>query len=297
MTQQLKNPVRTKPLPSTSTDVLHEEDGHVSETTSNDKHESEDDEERVDDEDEDFGSEPSWKANAVRSTSALADGNISVRSPPRRRLVRKKLAHKDIVPLSPSKPSRFDIEQRRPEYQDAILNGIRSACRHTFTYIMSLGEIFFRCIRFPLAYIMVALAIFMAIGFMIGYASQTLSRAIQPACIIPGISRLSLCNPSGPAAATHRNTTPKWADYSTLMNIQSKSFEQLLDESAGGSGLSLEIKKAEMATTDLMARVRVSDLNARESLARSLSEFVLDAKKTGRGLQKLTSKVGGAVDK
>ena len=75
------------------------------------------------------------------------------------------------------------------------------------------------------------------------------------------------------------------------------AFEQLLEDSAGGSGLSLEIKQAEMATSDLLARVHVSDLKAKDSLASSLSEFIDDAKKTARSLQKLTSKVGGAVDK
>lgn len=65
----------------------------------------------------------------------------------------------------------------------------------------------------------------------------------------------------------------------------------------GGSGLSLEIKKAEMATIDLGTLVRVSDLKSRDLIAESLGEFVEDAKNTGRGLQKLSSKVGGAVDR
>ena len=81
------------------------------------------------------------------------------------------------------------------------------------------------------------------------------------------------------------------------MNIQSHSFGHLLQELAGGSGLSLEIKKAEMATSDLVTRVRLSEFNARDSIARALSEFVSGAKKTGRALQRLTSKVGGSVDK
>jgi hypothetical protein len=89
---------------------------------------------------------------------------------------------------------------------------------------------------------------------------------------------------------------PKWADYPKLVDVQSATFEQLLDESVGGSGLALEIKKAEMATTDLSTLVRVSNLKSRDLIAESLTEFVEDAKKTGRGLQKLSSKVGGAVD-
>jgi hypothetical protein len=82
-----------------------------------------------------------------------------------------------------------------------------------------------------------------------------------------------------------------------MIDVQSAMFEQLLDEAVGGSSLALEIKKAEMATTDLIALVRVSKLSSRDVLAESLAEFVEDAKTTGRGLQKLNAKVRGAVDR
>ena len=75
------------------------------------------------------------------------------------------------------------------------------------------------------------------------------------------------------------------------------TFDSLLDESAGGSSLSLELKKAQMATTDLVVLVRRSNLKSRETLADILSEFIADAKTTGRDLQRLSSKIGGAVDK
>ncbi|KAH7868344.1 uncharacterized protein C8R40DRAFT_1027372, partial [Lentinula edodes] len=80
---------------------------------------------------------------------------------------------------------------------------------------------------------------------------------------------------------------PLWADFPRLMNIQSSTFEQLLDNSVGGSGLSLDVKKAEMAMSDLVVLVKFTD---------ALSSFAHDARRTGRGLQTLGSKVGGAVD-
>jgi hypothetical protein len=78
--------------------------------------------------------------------------------------------------------------------------------------------------------------------------------------------------------------------------VEGKTFESLLDEAVEGPGLALEIKKAEMATSDLATLVRVSKLNSREILADSLSEFVKDARKVGRGLTRFSSKVGGTVD-
>lgn len=135
---------------------------------------------------------------------------------------------------------------------------------------------------------------FYVLTFMAGHISQRIFQDLSesPICIIPGISSLSLCRLWKPPAPS-----PKSPDYSTLMNMQSKSFDHLLQELAGGSGLSLQIKKAEMATSDLVTRVRLSKLNARDSIARALSKFVSQAKKTGRGLQRLTAKVGGSVDK
>jgi hypothetical protein len=89
---------------------------------------------------------------------------------------------------------------------------------------------------------------------------------------------------------------PKWADYPKLVEMQSSSLERLLDESAGGSALALEVKKAEMATSDLVTLVRVSDLRSKDSLSQTLVDFLADAKKTGRGLQTLSAKINSAVD-
>ena len=82
-----------------------------------------------------------------------------------------------------------------------------------------------------------------------------------------------------------------------MVDLQSNTFQQLMDDSIGGSALSLEVKKAEMAVTDLAIAVRLSNLKAKDSLAGFLIEFVQDARKAGRGLHQLGSKIGGAVDK
>ncbi|EDR08712.1 uncharacterized protein LACBIDRAFT_297203 [Laccaria bicolor S238N-H82] len=126
-------------------------------------------------------------------------------------------------------------------------------------------------------------------------AWTTIQGAFAPLCILPGISRTAICRRNTRVADSDQQA-PRWADYSRLVDVQSRTFEELLEESLGGSSLSLEIKKAEMATTDLVTLVRVSNFKSRDMLAESLVEFVDDAKKTGRGLQKLTSKIGGAVD-
>ena len=118
--------------------------------------------------------------------------------------------------------------------------------------------------------------------------SNAFRAVVAPLCWVPGIAGTPMCYTPP--------KIPKFADYSKLAEIQGATFEQLLDESVGGSGLSLEIKKAEMATTDLVTLVKVSKLTSKDLLADALVEFVSNAKETSRGLLKLSAKVSSAVD-
>ncbi|KAJ3765639.1 hypothetical protein FB446DRAFT_654962 [Lentinula raphanica] len=122
--------------------------------------------------------------------------------------------------------------------------------------------------------------------------SSALVTTLSPTCGIPWIRELPFCR--------HRHgldaAFPQWADYPRFMNVQSSTFEQLLDTAVGNSGLSLDIKKAEMAVMDLAVVVRSSTLGSRDILGETLVAFAHDARKVGRGLQRLSSKVAAAVD-
>ena len=51
-----------------------------------------------------------------------------------------------------------------------------------------------------------------------------------------------------------------------------------------------------MATKDLVTLVGVSDLRSRDLLAGVLLDFVEDAKKTGKGLQRLNAKINSGIE-
>ncbi|KAJ3756755.1 hypothetical protein EV360DRAFT_84650 [Lentinula raphanica] len=147
----------------------------------------------------------------------------------------------------------------------------------------------------PLSYLFVA----WLLSLMMGHIVLTLRASLEPFCIVPGIGSF-LCStehtiPTLPISPT-TSAFPQWADYPGLMYAQSQTFEQLLDDSVGGSGLSLEIKKAEIATSDLITLVKFSKLTSKDLLVETLRDFVRDARRAGRGLQRLGSKFGGAVD-
>ncbi|KAJ3910854.1 hypothetical protein F5877DRAFT_55854, partial [Lentinula edodes] len=122
---------------------------------------------------------------------------------------------------------------------------------------------------------------------------STINTAFGPLCSVPGIASTRLCSD-----LEHHNfqLRPLWADFPRLMNAQTLTFEQLLDNSVGGSGLSLDIKKAEMAMSDLVVLIKFSELSSKDVLSDALTKFAHDARRTGRGLQTLGSRIGGAVD-
>ncbi|KAJ3915358.1 hypothetical protein F5877DRAFT_81916 [Lentinula edodes] len=110
-------------------------------------------------------------------------------------------------------------------------------------------------------------------------------------CGIPWVHDLSVCRDP-----TLDATFPQWADFPRLIDAQITTFEQLLDTSVGSSALSLDIKKAEMAVLDLAVLVRSSTLTSKDVLGEELIAFAHDARSSGRGLQRLSSKVAATVD-
>ncbi|KAL0579319.1 hypothetical protein V5O48_002717 [Marasmius crinis-equi] len=177
--------------------------------------------------------------------------------------------------------------EKRPIATEEWLEETARLAKFTFRYLSEVVGGGVHLLRKPLSF----LFFLWLLAFILGMVSTQLKHAFQPFCIIPGISSSTLC---APAQSTRPKT--KWADYSRLANAQSSTFEELLDASVGGSALSLEVKKAEMATKDLSTLVRLSKLTSRDFIAESLDKFIEDARATGRGLQRLSSKVGGAVD-
>ncbi|KAI0040346.1 hypothetical protein FA95DRAFT_1502994 [Auriscalpium vulgare] len=120
---------------------------------------------------------------------------------------------------------------------------------------------------------------------------------LSPLCSFPGISQLCPQHAQvSPVPIRDEGNELLWADYPRLMAVERIAFESLLEETSDGPGLAIEIKKAEIATRDLATLVRVSDLTRRDLLADTLDEFTRDARKVGRGLQKFSSRVNGAID-
>ncbi|KAL0954355.1 hypothetical protein HGRIS_003349 [Hohenbuehelia grisea] len=235
---------------------------------------------------------PSSRAGTPRKRKPVYKTTFSVGSPSSP-VVRKKksqasdntAAGSSTVTARPPRPSRLE------SLTDGWADGVTDAAIHASKFT---GDIILRAVkmlRHPLS----ILVFLWLLALIMSRVSNMLRSAFSPLCFLPGISSLGVCLPDArqqPIASQ----IPRRADYPKLVDVQSNAFEKLLDQSTGSSGLSFDIRNAELATRDLVALIRLSKLKSKDLLADSLGGFVDDARKASRSLQKLHAKIGGAVD-
>jgi hypothetical protein len=213
-------------------------------------------------------------------TSPRRHVHSDVRGPVRVRRERTPII--EVLPPSPQEPTGTD-----PEPREILIN-------HVSYYAQDVLGTVLRIMKIPICIFLV----FLACTYALAFASAAIRSALAPLCSVPVVSLLCPAFPHSVSSARSKpDRAPQWADFPSLLNVERKTLEALLDETVEGPGLALAIKKAEMATSDLATLVRVSNLNSRDVLADSLGEFVKDARKVGRGLTRFSSRVGGAVDK
>ncbi|KAG8744946.1 hypothetical protein FRC10_009181 [Ceratobasidium sp. 414] len=84
-------------------------------------------------------------------------------------------------------------------------------------------------------------------------------------------------------------------DFRKFAVLQSQ-LQGAMEKSTNTLVAAINIRRSEVAIQDLTTLVKQSSLVGKERLAKNLEEFVEDARKTGRNLQKFGGRVGGAVD-
>lgn len=194
----------------------------------------------------------------------------------------------------PTRPPPARKPESRRISSDDVHAALSSGAVSASTYVIDVVGTAVRLLKRPISFFL----FLYLLGLLLARASSTIRSTLSPLCFVPGLSRLC------PAPLTHaqrgankgHDAKPQWADYPGLVRVQGQTLGALLDEAGTGRGLALEIAHAQIATRDLAALVAVSDLTARDALAESLTGFVKAAQKAGRGLQRFSAKVSGAVD-
>ncbi|KFY22136.1 hypothetical protein V493_06823 [Pseudogymnoascus sp. VKM F-4281 (FW-2241)] len=152
-----------------------------------------------------------------------------------------------------------------------------------------------RILKTPLSY---AVAVWLLLGLSIimrNFLTNSIYSSLSPLCRLPGSSLLNLpfC-PTGGYDASSGQTSPS-VEFDQLISVQGK-FEEVLDESAAGVSLPMDMKRGEASIRDLRQLVRYSQLHSKNELVLEFDGFIETARMASYDLQKFNSHIGRAVD-
>ncbi|KAL8722700.1 MAG: hypothetical protein Q9225_000867 [Loekoesia sp. 1 TL-2023] len=153
-------------------------------------------------------------------------------------------------------------------------------------------------LKVPISYLF---AVYLLVGLLIllrNLFTTSIYSALSPVCRIPGTSFLNLpmCHSSVSSQPHSYNSgeSPP-VEFTQLINVQSQ-FESILEESAGGVSLPLDMKRSETSLRDLRTIIRYSSLPSKNELVFEFNGFIETAGIASSDLQKFNSHVGRAVD-
>ncbi|KAL7956135.1 hypothetical protein V8C34DRAFT_221767 [Trichoderma compactum] len=109
---------------------------------------------------------------------------------------------------------------------------------------------------------------------------------------IPGVSNFRI--PFFEAETSQRAAASS-IDFTSLMEVQS-GFESVLDKSAYGLSMPLELKSSEMATRNLRALLKETEIAAREGFILELNGYIEKVGRAGSDLQTFYIHIGSTVD-
>jgi len=150
-------------------------------------------------------------------------------------------------------------------------------------------------LKTPISY---AIAIYLFFGTMLllrNLLTSSIYSALSPICRLPGSSLLNLPMCHSPVSVNYKGEQTPPVEFDQLMTVQSK-FEEVLEESAGGVSLPLDMKRGETSIRDLRQVVRFSQLHSKNELVLEFDGFIETARIASYDLQKFNSHVGRGVD-
>lgn len=191
----------------------------------------------------------------------------------------------------------YEESPERKTFADHVAGSLPSAVYSMLAWFFGVIGMAFRFAQRPLALL---LAIYLFFGGAIivqNMVTKSLFVSLSPLCRIPGMSYLNppFCPSFMHTPAGSNGSASQQVEFDDLMNIQSQ-FEQVLEKSADGVSLPLEMKRSESSIRDLRTMVRYSDLTTRDELVYEFDGYIDTARKTASDLQKFNTHVGSAVD-
>ncbi|CAI4218631.1 unnamed protein product [Parascedosporium putredinis] len=164
--------------------------------------------------------------------------------------------------------SEDDGESRRG-LKDGLASSLPGALLNVLGWLVGVVGMAFRFAQRPLALLLSIYFFFGGLIIVQNMVTQSLFVSLSPICRIPGVSYLDLAfcpRPSDPPIVPESGQAAgRQVEFDELMGVQSQ-FEQVLERSASGVSLPLEMKRSESSIRDLRTMVRYSELTARDEL-------------------------------
>ncbi len=234
------------------------------------------------------------------------DGSwLGVKSKSPRQQVRKRAAKSSPQPArGPGRPAanaRKAQSQKNSQQDDEektagnFAEGVFNMLQPTLWWFRDVLGNTLRTLKTPISYILAAYLLLRFVVFLRGLLFSSVYSALSPICQLPGSSYLNLPMCHSTIGITYKDDGAPLVEFDQLMTVQSK-FEEVLEESAGGVSLPLDMKRGETSIRDLRQVVRFSHLHSKNELVLEFDGFIETARIASYDLQKFNSHVGRAVD-
>ena len=209
---------------------------------------------------------------------------------------------------SPRRTSRQPTASRKaaPSYQEDVRLPNRQRNRSatppidylqpTITFSL---EVIGKAMRIMKPLLSWCIAFWFTVGLLVilrNLFTSSIYSALSPICRIPGSSLLNLpmCHTTLSQHHDRADEVPP-VEFDQLVKVQT-NFEAILEESAGGVTLPLDMKRSETSLRDLRTMLRYSNLPSKTELVFELDGFIDTAAIASNDLQRFNSHVGRAVD-
>ena len=150
-------------------------------------------------------------------------------------------------------------------------------------------------LKTPISYLIAGWLLVGLLVFLRNLFFSSVYSALSPVCRIPGASFFNLPICQSPVSIQYSGEEQPLVQFDQLMTVQNK-FEAVLQESAGGVSLPLDMKRGETSIRDLRQVVRFSQLHSKNELVLEFDGFIETARIVSYDLQKFNSHVGRGVD-
>lgn len=245
--------------------------------------------------------EPQFYMPLVEVESPRRDSTVSgttIRgSPPSLPGLRRRQLTSSAEPVNKGqRGTHIQPQVRQDGFFERVSDALPGTLYDVLAWILGVIRFAFRFAQKPIAII---LALYLIVALLIPFqnaATRSLYSALSPVCRLPGASYLDLpfCED---IMAWEGKVQPggKPVEFDGLMDVQDQ-FEQVLEKSAHGISLPMEMKRSEASIRDLRTMVRYSTLPSREELELEFDGFIDAARIASNDLQRFNTHVGSAVD-